>query len=392
MNSSKPKIAFVVSRFPFPLEKGDKLRAYYQIAELAKKCEVSVHAIHKQDISGKQIEAIEKLGVRLFTYKLNSLLVLTQVFMQFFTRKPFQVGYFFQRRLKRQLHRDVRVFSPDHIVCQLIRASEYVKDLHEFPKTLDYMDALSKGMERRIGKEGFLKNFFIKWEYRKLKDYENAIFHYFDHHTIISEQDKACIYHRNQSDIVVIKNGIDTGFFTTKNHEKKYEIGFVGNLSYPPNVLASQRLASKILPLLHSKGLNCKLVLSGASPSKEVLKLRNEFIDITGWVDDIRDSYDNIKVFVAPLEIGTGLQNKLLEAMSMNVPCVTTTLVNNALKAQDGNHLVLADSDEEIAEKILKILHDKEFYEKLSGNARSFVQDNYNWSATTNQLLKLIKS
>lgn len=390
MNSSKPKIAFIVSRFPFPLEKGDKLRAYHQISELAKKSEVAVLAIHKQTISKKQVQAMESLGVKLYAYKLNNFAILLQVFIQFFTRKPFQVGYFYQVRIKRKLHKDIRQFKPNHIVCQLIRASEYVKDLHEFPKTLDYMDALSKGMERRIGKEGWLKNIFIKWEYRKLKDYENAIFHYFDHHTIISSQDKACIYHRNQAEIEIVKNGIDTDFFTSKNRAKTFEIGFVGNLSYPPNILASQRLATKILPILHAKGVPCKLILSGASPSKEILKLKSEFVTITGWVEDITESYDAIKVFVAPLEIGTGLQNKLLEAMSMQVPCVTTYLVNNALKAKNETQVLLADTDDEIAEKIIKLLSDQEFYNNMAKNARSFVKENYNWSATTNQLLKLI--
>lgn len=392
LNSSKPKIAYIVSRFPYPLEKGDKLRAYHQLKELAKKSEVHLFALHKEHLSESQRQAMNEIGVILHSYKLNSLVILIQTFLQFFTRKPFQVGYFYQRTIKKKIHSEIRNIDPNHIICQLIRTAEYVKDLHEYSKTLDYMDALSKGMERRIGKEGWFKNIFIKWEYRKLKDYENAVFHYFDHHSIISEQDRECIFHRLRNEIEIVKNGIDTDFFKTSSSSKKYEIGFVGNLSYPPNVLACQRLATKILPILKEKGVSPKLLLSGASPSKEVLKLKSEDVEITGWVEDIRNSYDSMKVFVAPLEIGTGLQNKLLEAMSMQVPCVTTKLVNNALSAENGVNILLADNDQDIANEIIRLLENDSLAISVGAQGRSFVSENYNWKATTDQLLALIQS
>ena len=92
-------------------------------------------------------------------------------------------------------------------------------------------------------------------------------------------------------------------------------------------------LCEKILPIITKTYKTCQVLISGTNPHKKVKKLLKKNIIISGRVDDIRTSYASGRVFVAPMFIGTGLQNKLLEAMSMGIPCVTTQLANNALLA-----------------------------------------------------------
>ena len=87
-----------------------------------------------------------------------------------------------------------------------------------------------------------------------------------------------------------------------------------------------------ILPLLIKKYPSIKILIAGARPTALVQSLASENVTITGWVEDIRVAYASAKIFVAPLFLGSGLQNKILEAMAMSIPCVTTTLVNNAVK------------------------------------------------------------
>ena len=109
---------------------------------------------------------------------------------------------------------------------------------------------------------------------------------------------------------------------------------------------------------------------------------------MSGWIDDIRSAYTNAKIFVAPMWSGTGQQNKILEAMALGVPCITTSLVNNAIGAQDGKEILLAENAHEFAKAIEKILADDLLYDSISMNSMQYVRQNFDW----NQQSKLLSS
>ena len=95
---------------------------------------------------------------------------------------------------------------------------------------------------------------------------------------------------------------------------------FTGNMSYAPNVDAAQHLVKDILPRIQHP--NVRVVLAGANPKPSIKALAGDRVTVTGWVDDIAQEYRAAALFVAPLRIGTGLQNKVLEAMASELPCV----------------------------------------------------------------------
>ncbi len=306
-----------------------------------------------------------------------------------FSNKPFQVGYFFQTNIKKKVLSKIKAFQPDHIYCQLIRVSEYVKDIHNIPKTLDYMDAFSKGMLRQIEHHKFLKKYLIKNEAERLKQYENRIFDYFDHHTIISQQDKEFINHKDNHKIAVIENGIDESFFEYKSEkDKSYDIVFVGNLNYTPNVLCCKFIIEELYPILKNKKPDLSILLAGANPQSKIISMANDRngITVSGWVEDIRESYLSGKIFIAPLFIGTGLQNKLLEAMALGVPCVTTALANNALGAKPDVEILIANSTSEFIEQIELLLQNEQKYNALVTAAKKFVSQNFNWENSVEKI------
>ena len=263
-----------------------------------------------------------------------------------------------------------------------------MKNEHDIIKTLDYMDAFSKGIDRRISSSGILKPLFRE-EAKRLLKYEHLIFDYFEHHTIISTEDRQLIYHEKREDISIITNGIDTEFFCPKDTTKKYDLLFVGNMSYAPNISAVTFLVEEVLPLLDQE---VSVLIAGSNPAKEVLRLSSHNVKITGWIDDIREAYSDAKIFIAPLFIGTGLQNKLLEAMAMELPCITTDLVNSTLRAKEGVDLELANSSMEFAIKINLLLDNKEQRLLLGKEGRRFVEKTYSWEESTKKLEKLIFS
>lgn len=390
LNSSVPykKLVVITSRFPYPLEKGDKLRAYFQLKELSKEFEIHLVSLSEQPVTEELLSHLTPFVKSTHIFHLSPLKKWLGAFLQLFGKRPIQVGYFHNWCIQRKINALLSDLQPDHIYCQLIRVSEYVKNYHECPKTLDYMDALSKGIERRVEKEPLFKRWVFHLEYKRLVNYENAIYSYFEYHTIISDQDRQHIFHAQRQNIKVVPNGVNEVFFEPYTAEKQFEIVFTGNMSYPPNVEAAVYIAKQILPKLPD---TCNLLLSGATPTSEVQVLKSDRIEITGWVNDIRESYAKGRIFIAPMFIGTGLQNKLLEAMAMGLPCITTTLANNALRAIPDESILIANSNEEFIRKINELLGDPELYKTIAQNGRQFITTNYRWEECTKELIEIIK-
>ncbi len=386
----KPKLVVILSRFPYPLEKGDKLRAYYQIKELSNDFSISLIAISKQKVSTESVEKLSLYCDTINVIKITNWSVFWNLSLSLLNNKPFQVGYFysFQGHLKiKQLLKEIK---PNYIYCQLIRVSEYVKNYHDCPKTIDYMDALSMGIERRVSKAPWYAKWLFRSEAKRLKVYERSIFDYFENKTIISDQDKEYISHPQKSKITCISNGIDSSFFEEQVYTAEFNLVFVGNLSYAPNIEAIEYISSQILS--RNNQLSC--LISGASPSSTVQKIckSNQQITLQGWVPDVRTSYCRGKIFIAPMMIGTGMQNKLLEAMALGIPCITTSLANNAINAIHGQSIYVANTSAEFLEAISLLSTNNELYQKLANEGKNFVLKNYNWQQATAVLKNVILS
>lgn len=380
----------IVSRFPYPLDKGDKLRAFYQLRELNQKYRVTLVALTDFDIDKKDLEMVRKYCEKIEIIKLNWFSKITQMMLCAFSQKPFQVGYFYNIKAKNTINSLIQENNYKHIYAQLIRTSEYVKSIHHIQKTLDYMDALSVGIKRRIDLQPFYKKWLFKIEAKRLAKYEREIFDYFENKTIISEQDRLLIQHPDAKEIQCIPNGIDESFLQFDHITKDVDLIFVGNMSYPPNIEAVVYINNSLLPQLS----NTKLLISGASPSKIIQQIANENknIHLTGWIDDIRHSYARGKIFIAPMFIGTGMQNKLLEAMAMGLPCITTPLANNAIQATHRTNILVAETKEEFIHYIQELLADEELRNSLGKNAQMFIKENYSWKTSTNKLAELFST
>ena len=386
---NRKKIVIMATRFPFPIEKGDKLRTYYLLKSLHKTHDLYLISLSEETISEGQLNEIKAFTKEIHLFTLSKIGKYFRLIWGLFNSKPLQVNYFTSFKKKRKIEDLLELIKPDHIICQLIRSAEYVKNYHDCPKTIDYMDALSKGMERRINKVNWTSKFIFQLEARRLKDYERRIFNYFEFQTIISKQDRDYISHPDQKKMLVMANGIDDHYFEALKVEKKYDLVFVGNLNYPPNIDAINYLVKEILPSLP----HLKFLISGANPSKSLLLQLDSIpnITITGWVDDIRESYLQGKILIAPMQIGTGMQNKILEAMALGVPSITTTLANNAIMATHQETIWVADTRESIILGIETLLSNEAMYEKIKGNAKEFVRERYNWNTIIQDLSKSIQ-
>jgi sugar transferase (PEP-CTERM/EpsH1 system associated) len=385
------KIFVLLSRFPYPLEKGDKLRAYHQLKYLAKNNEIHLCALTDVDVKQEHIQQVASFCKTIHTEKLSGFSIFINILKAFITGKPLQVGYFYNSNVHRRITDLISGIQPDHIYCQLIRVAEYVR-FTDKPKTIDYQDVLSKGMQRRMETSPVLWKPLLKLEYHRLLKYEHRVFSWFNHKTIISKPDRDLIPHPDRDQIEVVINGVDTDFFKPVKREKTYDIVFTGNMGYPPNVNASKFLVNEVLPLVTRLRPQIKVMLAGATPHPGVQALANDHVHVTGWVEDIRECYAHAKLFIAPMQIGTGLQNKLLEAMAMQIPAITSPLANDALNARDGKEILIGKTPQDYADHILKLLEDPMQNEYIARNGYHFVHRHYNWVAATKKLEDLISS
>lgn len=387
------KIFVLLSRVPFPLDKGDKLRAYHQLKALHKHHELVLCCLSDSNPSEEAVAETRKICSELHVFRLSRFRILLNLAFSIFSRKPVQVMYFYQRPVHRKITALIEATAPDHIYCQLIRTAEYVKNEHNYTKTIDYQDALSKGMDRRAEKARWPFREIYAAERRRLIAYENIIFEYFEAKTIISEEDRRYIYHPERKDIAIITNGIDTEFFRKGTPETpKYDLIFTGNMSYPPNIETAEYIVQQVLPLLQKQIPGTTLLLAGSSPARRVKTLAAaEGVTVSGWMDDIRDAYRAGKVFLAPMQIGTGLQNKLLEAMAMELPCVTSTLANKALQAHHGEAIAVEDDAESCASRLFDLLTNPEARNEMGVKGRTYVTAHFSWQAAARALEDLME-
>ena len=391
MDNQKPSLVFIASRYPFPLEKGDKLRSYLLIKGHSASHSITLIALSNEPICEEWKAEIEPFVHAQHIFKLNRFFQFFRTGLALFSNQPFQLAYFTSFVVKQRIKQLITQIQPDHVFCQMIRPAEYIKNYHVCHKTIDYMDALSVGMERRALNAPITTRWIYKMEASRLKEYEQRIFNYFEYQTMITKQDTQYIAHPDQRKITVIPNGIDTSYFFPQPETKKtVDLVFVGNLSYAPNVNAMQWFVVNIMQ--HHP--EWTLLIAGANPSNEIIQLGKQHKNITieGWQADIRNAYARGKVFIAPMQIGTGMQNKLLEAMAMGLPCITTPLASDALEARDKHELLVAMTVLEFEQNITILLTGESDYKHLGMQGRKFVETNYSWSQAIKRLSQILNT
>lgn len=384
------KIAVLTSRFPYPLEKGDKLRIYNQIKGLSLSHEVHLITLNEQEITAQQHEALSPYCKSQHVFRIGKLQQGLNLISALFRDIPMQVRLFYTHAIHKKIKKLLGEIEPDAVLCHLIRMSEYVREEKHLNKTLDYMDAFSVGMKKRAEVSNpFLKQLLLL-EHRRLVRYERKVFDMMEKKIIISAQDRDAIEHSDRSKIHIVPNGVDFTEFYPKEVKKKYDLLFTGNMGYPPNIESAYFAATRILPLIHKINPEITLLIAGVNPPQKIKKLANKRIIVIEKFDHISDAFSQASVMLAPMMISIGLQNKILQAMAMKVPCIVSGLANNAIGAENNKEILEANTAEEFAVCWENLTKDKLKYDMITDNAFHFVKKNFDWKFQNEKLKKII--
>lgn len=384
----KPNLVVLSPRFPYPLEKGDKLRMYYQLQGLSRYFRLHLIALSEHEIVAKDLEKVQPILESCRIIPQGSLRYLRGGIRSVTRGEPFQISYYYEQRIQKKIDSYISEIQPDYIFVQLVRMAAYVEHL-SYPKVIDFMDAMSLNMLRAAEQSSVLKSLFYRRESRLLQQFERQYAQLADLGVIISEADQAYLYTLGIDQLHVQPNGVDTAYFSRAAYDTavEYDIAFVGNMGYQPNIVAAEYLINRIVKPYFPE---LKILIAGARPSKRVEELTSEHVTVSGWVEDIRSAYCSARMLVAPIFSGAGQQNKILEAMSLEIPCVTTPQVNAAILAKDGHAIEIANDEAAFKQKILKLINNPTNCREIGKNARIFVASKYNWDSQIDQLSRAI--
>jgi len=182
-------------------------------------------------------------------------------------------------------------------------------------------------------------------------------------------------------DIAVVPHGVDVEYFSFSELEgKEKSLVFVGNYLHYPNVDAVLYFHKEIWPQLKSRLPEVKFYVVGQSPPPEIQNLsQDKSIIVTGRVDDVRPYLKKGRIFICPVRLGGGFRGKILEAMAVGRPIISTSLGAEGFPAVHRENIIRADTTEEFTQGILDLINDNRLYQKIRNSARQLVEEKYAW-------------
>jgi len=372
------KVLYVTPRFPYPPLKGDKVIPYYRLRTLGKRHEITLLSFYETEDELAGVEKLRPYCNAIYTVRLPKWKSVMNVATKgLVTKLPFQVVYYQYSTFKKELGILLERQRIDLIHGYMLRIAPYLSGIPG-KKILDLIDSMQLNLERRLNTEMFPKRFVISEELRRIRRYERGIGSEFNRMIIVSEKDKDYI---PSSNISVIPLGIDTDYFVPQGGKRtKHKIIFSGNMGYAPNIHAVKWFVERCLRRIQEKVPEASLVIAGANPSQEVINLaRRKGVVVTGFVEAMPSVLNEAQIAIAPMQSGSGMQFKILEAMSCGLPVITTTLGLGSIKAKNGKEIILANSEEEFVNKILTIFGSPESYYELGMRSRKFIIQNHSW-------------
>jgi len=373
----KKDILFLTSRFPYPLNKGDKLRAYFQIKDLSRFANIYLISLSEKPIEQTDLDALNPYCKSIKNYVLPKNKRLLRVCKSIFSSQPFSVNYFYNSKIKKEINQQIKEIKPDLIHCHLIRTVRYIDSSYYPITSIDFMDCFSIGTLKELKEtNNLIRKIFLRVEYTRLVKAERESFEKFNRHFIISQQDKDALPLADASSIEILRNGVDFNVFYPKTIAKEYDLLFSGHMAYVPNIAAAKYAIQQVVPILPPSN---KLLIAGIGVTPEITSLKSNQVIIQEHFPHIREAFWKSRILVAPMIISIGLQNKILQAMAMKIPVVCTPQANAAINAPEGIAILTATEPQQFVHAIQRLLDDEDYYQEIANQAYNYVRANFDW-------------
>ena len=375
------RILFVTSRFPFPPRKGDQVRAYEEIRRLGADHEIGLVSASVEPIAATSLAEMRRYCRRIDIVRISRLVALGRIAALGTTSSlPFQVLYFDALALRRAIASALEDGPYDVVHAQLLRVLPHLWSLSRPPVVVDLMDAFAPSIAGRGARAHPLLRFLYEGERRRVARYEAAVLDRFGEVVVISESDRAAL--GGGRGVTATGHGVDLERFPfgAQSGREPRTVVMTGNLDYGPNIDAALWFARSIWPLVRAREPRARLRLVGARPTRTLRTLRSFGIEVTGEVADIGADLRSSTIAVCPIRTGTGIQNKVLEALASGTPLISTTLGNAGVGGVAERDLLIADDPAAFATHVVALFDDAARRTRLASAGRAFVVATHDWA------------
>ena len=385
------RILFLTHRIPYPPNKGDKIRSYNILRYLVKYHEVYLGSLIDEKADIQYIDQLQSQVKEFIFDTIESRLKKIYCLCSILKNKPITVCYFYSRKLQKKIDTLLKNVDFDVLLCFSSPMAEYYfRSTHKNKKPLiyimDLIDVDSYKWVQYAEKSSGPKRLIYSYEARCLSQYEHYIAENFNHLLLVSEQEKNIFLQRSAAtNLLVVTNGVDLDFFNPNYPNSQYKVKkptlvFTGVMDYWPNIEGVQWFVKWIFPRIQITIPDVTFYIVGSRPTAEIQCLEQiTGIVVTGFVDDVRDYIAMADVCVVPLRIARGIQNKILEAMAMGKPVVTTSQAFEGIKAISGEEIMSTDDEEMFAAAVIELLQNKYKAESIGKRARQCMEIHYSW-------------
>ncbi len=259
------------------------------------------------------------------------------------------------------------------------------RELGDVPRVLTTLDAWYLNYRTKSRRASGVRRPMYRLEAERIRRWERATYRGFSSVVVVTEQDAVALRALDPAiPAEVVPNGVDADHYAPRPDALADDglVVFTGAMQWAPNVDAARFLARDVLPLLRRDVPAARVALVGRTPAPAVSELAElAGVHVTGDVPDIRDWLVRAQVFACPMVSGTGIKNKLLEAMACGLACVVTPLACQGLDVRDGEHLVIADGAGAMSDGIARLLADGALRARIGAAARGYVVQHHSWRA-----------
>ena len=395
------RILIITNIFPYPPISGGALRNYNLLRRVAQHHEVWLASILESPTQLEGLSHLSELCQEVLTGLVRRRRKIEHLpGLLFYAARgwPLELKFRYSQELAQKVRQLCSQVDFDIIQIEESRMALYLEELprkSQSKNILTFYDVAFAQTARFVSLDQpaltRLRSVLHSWE---MRHWEARYTKRFDCAITVSEVDRSLLLGEDPNlRVEVIPNGVDTRQYQPLlRANQPPAIMFLGNMSYFPCIDAARYLIKEILPHVRRAIPEMEVWIVGADPVPEVRQLECDYIHVTGRVPDVSSYYDRSTVSVVPLRAGGGTRLKILEAMALGRPVVSTSIGCEGLDVINGEHLLVADRPEHFSEQIVCLFRDQVLYKKIVTNARRLVENNYDWDSIAGKLMNLYDS
>ncbi|MGF1692177.1 TIGR03087 family PEP-CTERM/XrtA system glycosyltransferase [Photobacterium kagoshimensis] len=398
----KEPLLYLCHRIPFPPNKGDKITTCNVLKFLSRHFDVYLGCFIDDQFDQRYVSDVQALCADTLFIPLNPSVAKVKGLRAFLTGDPITVPYYSHQKMQRWVNKVITTHGIEKAFVYSGCMAQYLlappKPIH---KVIDFADIDSDKWRQYAHQTKGIMRYVYQREHTRLENFEKSVADNFDISCFISEteadQFKTMVSTPTKSKIQILENGIDCFYFSPDQPSKLSEpyvleeqnyIVFTGAMDYRPNIDAVLWFVNNVWPQVLISHPDSYFYIVGSTPPKAVLSLAQQpGVVVTGRVEDIRPYMQHAKAAIAPMRMARGIQNKILEAMAMAKPVLSSSIGMEGLENYPTQYLSVEDSPEDIATWIIeKLAHPA----LVATESRQWLEANFSWDAKLTPLLSYL--